>query len=338
MHGNRPQFAVVREDPETLRAVVERTPRRRILLVGSGGCSALCARSWWPRAEISLVEPNPAQRKRVQEKVDALRQGPQLDGRLDAATLRRFNVGDQDASGLSQDGNFEGLFRGLRAFIEEFVASPETIRGWFEPGSGDRAPATMRRAIDDPYWPVAFELFFHDSLLETMFGPAATQHAEPGSYPKYFRERIERGLVRSDRADNYFLHHLFLGCYLDRPNALPPFLRQAPSLETEFDWFDGELAAIESFAGYDVVDLSNVLDWTDEVAARDLARRIGAELDPGASVMWRQLNNRRQRESWFGDYVVFDRALGQRLVDVDRSLFYESVHVGQRRNGSAQTS
>ena len=55
------------------------------------------------------------------------------------------------------------------------------------------------------YWPVAFELFFSDQLLNAMFGAAATQHAPPGSYSAYFRGAIEAGLCRPDAAQNYFL-------------------------------------------------------------------------------------------------------------------------------------
>src|SRR5436190_2186981 len=55
-------FALVREDPELDRLVVQQKPEaRRILMVASGGCTAAYL-ACLPRIEqIHLVDPNPAQ-------------------------------------------------------------------------------------------------------------------------------------------------------------------------------------------------------------------------------------------------------------------------------------
>ena len=45
--------------------------------------------------------------------------------------------------------------------------------------------------FEHKYWKVAFDLFFHHSFLEAMFGPEAVQHAPKDSYPEYFRKVIE---------------------------------------------------------------------------------------------------------------------------------------------------
>ena len=112
----------------------------------------------------------------------------------DTATRhRRFNIGTSDPEGLNQNGNFESLFRGLREFIFDLVADESEIRALFEE-EGQLANVS-ELLFSSKYWSVAFDLYFSDSLLNAMFGPDATQHAEAGSYPRYFQQLFEKGLT-----------------------------------------------------------------------------------------------------------------------------------------------
>ena len=110
-------------------------------------------------------------------------------------------------------------------FGDHFVLPREAWLRLFgdEPSAFDIAE--LRAAFTNAYWPVGFQLFFSDALLNTMFGPDATQHAVPGSYPGYFQGLIERGLLRDDARNNPFLQHIFLGHYMDREACVPPFLK-----------------------------------------------------------------------------------------------------------------
>jgi S-adenosylmethionine-diacylglycerol 3-amino-3-carboxypropyl transferase len=187
----------------------------------------------------------------------------------------------------------------------------------------------VAEAFARPFWPVAFDLFFSDSLLNTMFTPAATQHAPPGSYPRYFRELFERGLLEERAPQNRFLHHVWLGRYLDRDGCLPPFLVR-PAKTYRFERADGTLDKVVSFSGYDLVNLSNVMDWMSPEQSRPLVDRLRAELRPGARILWRQLNNTTDRQAWFGSEFAFDAERDAARAAADRSLFYSSIHVGTR--------
>ena len=176
----------------------------------------------------------------------------------------------------------------------------------------------------------AFERFFSDPLLRSMFGPAATQHARPGSYPAYFQRAFEDGLTREGAVDNPFLHHVFLGHYLDREGCLPPFLA-APVPELRITFREGCIDAQLDLSGYGFVDLSNILDWMDTDQVGALLDKLCRESQPGTVVMWRQLNNARDLEAGLRGDFVFDAAWQRSLRARDRSLFYSSVHVGVRR-------
>ena len=310
VRDNPVQFAVVREDPLTEAALLD-PGASRALLIASGGCTALSLASLRPEVELTLVDPNRAQLELIERKVAAL-------ARFAPAT---FNVGDPSPAGLTACGNFESLFRGLRDFLQDLVL-PEA--GWRALLRGEVA---LARALDCPYWPAAFRIFFADALLHAMFGPAATQNAAPGTYPAHFQAALERGLRAPDRADNYFLHHILLGCYLE--HALPPYLSLRPTAP-RFTLVHGHVHDARDLGRFDLISLSNITDWMN---AEELARLATAleNLRPGARVLFRQLNSTTDLTRVFGRSLAFDVAAGRRLLAADRSLFYSAIHVATRR-------
>ena len=172
------------------------------------------------------------------------------------------------------------------------------------------------------YWPAAFECAFNEPLLHAMFGPAATQHAPRGSYPAYFQRAFEQGLRRPDAQTNPFLQHVLLGKYLEPL----PYMTAQRVLDIEL--IEGTLADVPDLGRFDVVSISNILDW----AADDLARQwsyLMAQLRPGALLLIRQLNNTRPLELLFPNFT-FDGAWGAALLATDRSLFYQRIIVGKR--------
>lgn len=316
-----PQFAVVREDPALDAEVLSRTPARRALLVASGGCSAFALLGRFPALEITLVEPNPVQADLVRRKLALLRH------RDHETHPARWNLGSDDPGGLCQRGNFERLFRQLRAFVQEFIAPRRAWEAFFERPEAEFLDAVFA----SPWWPAAFGAFFSDRMLETMFTAAATQHADPGSYPEYFRRAFERGLRRPDAADNPFLHHVWLGMYIDRPGSRPEWTAFHDGARDPVV-VPARLEDVSDLSGFDFVGLSNVMDWMDIGAIDRLGRNLRT-LRPGAAVLWRQLNNDDRHELRFGPGLAVDEELSEQLLRDDRSLFYNRVVAAFARAG-----
>lgn len=288
------KFAVVREDPDLELALLQRFSLRRPLVVASGGCTAL-ALMGADVDEVTAFDLNPTQLAHVERKRAARARG-------DTAAL-----GVESTEGLHEIGAFEGLFRVLRRFCDEFVP-------------GERTP---ERLSANPYWPAAFATTFNDAFLHAMFGPAATQHAAPGSYPGYFQRAFERGMARG--GDNYFLDHVFRGAY--RRQCAPPFVYATERAPLRL--IEGTLLDVPHLERFDLFSLSNVFDWSDD-------RVVGAWADAlqraeaGAVLLLRQLNNGRDLRAFF-PHFAFDDALSRELLARDRSLFYERIEVGVRR-------
>jgi S-adenosylmethionine-diacylglycerol 3-amino-3-carboxypropyl transferase len=316
---NPVQFAPVREDATAELALLDRlAPRNaQVLLVASGGCTALTLASLRPSLDLTLIDANRAQLDLVERKVAALRQHPPGS----AGRRRLFGIDADDAQSLSGCGNFESLFRGWRALIDDLVL-PAGGRQALLKGRNDRGDLLSNR-----YWPVAFDMFFGDALLEAMFGPEATQHAPRGSYPAYFRRVIEAGIQSADSSKNWFLHQVILGHYIE--DELPPYLRQPGT--ARFDLVHAPMAQAPPFARFDLIQLSNLFDWMNADAIGAIARRLCAECRPGAVLLLRQLNNRAPVERVFASAFDVDQRLSDEMTLADRSLFYERVLVLVRR-------
>ena len=312
----RIKFAVVREDPDVEHALCLRAEAGRALVVASGGCTALTLAHRLPGLRVTAFDLARGQLEHLEAKRKAVARGD----------LRMLNVGDDDPAGLNQLGEFESLFRTLRRFVEEMVAPAAEIARYFDASTpGEERAAVVDRWTRGRYWPVAFSLCFHDALLHAMFGPAATQHAEPGSYPAYFQRAFERGLRRPDGPRNPFLSHVLLGRYA--PEHAPDYVRAGRPLEVET--VHGELPDVPDLGRFDVVSLSNVFDWSDDALVHRWVEALRT-LQPGALVVVRQLNNRRDVGRFFAGGFAFDDALGDDLLSRDRSLFYERIRVAER--------
>lgn len=318
---NTLQFAVVREDPEVELELFRKYEFKNAILIGSGGCTAISLASEFPEVKLTIIEPNPAQLKLIGEKIRALKKWK------GAVLNRKFGVGISDEHGMSliERGNFESLFRGLRSFIFNFIADKKQFAALLKRGSKTKWQSVFKH----PYWSVAFDLYFSNSILETMFGAAAIQHAPKNSYPIHFRSVIEKGLLRSDRKDNYFLYHILLGHYPSHKSGWPPYLRKQDKI-ISLSTFQGLAQNFKNYSGFDFVDLSNIFDWSSEGEVKRLAKKLTKELEPGAFILYRQLNNSKNFRPHFGSSFDWLDTEADRLHQKDRSLFYSSIHIARK--------
>ncbi len=322
MRDNPIQFAVMREDPAIEFDLVATRNCQRVLVIGSGGCTALNLQAKFPHLEITLVDPNPAQIGLIRSKMQALQTAKGTD--RDAL----FNIECADPAALNACGNFESLFRLLRDYIREFILGPAEIEAMFATEAGLSAKSLL--LLSHSCWPVAFQLFFSDTILRSVLGPAATQAGPPGSYPRYFQQSIERGLQSPQALKNYFLHHIFFGHYRNIPGALPYYLANpVPAFRIQLQ--NTTASAVENFGDFDLVSLSSVLDWMPESAIADLAARLARDMKPGALLVFRQLNHSKTFEQVFGPRFKFDRVRPEAMLAKDRSLFYSRLNVATKQ-------
>lgn len=322
LKNNGIQFSVVREDAAIEIELIERYKIKKPVLIASGGCTAFNISSVYADIDLTLIEPNSHQIELIKKKIKILRT-------QNKATIENhFGISDSSDidSKLTESGNFESLFRQFRSFIFEFIADKNKIRHLILRGT----TSDWKHLFKHPYWTIAFELFFSDPLLRTMFGDFAIQHAPKGSYPLYFRTVLEDGLLRKDRGSNYFLHHIFLGHYFNNRKALPHYLIKPPK-KMNYRFINKLALSVPSYADFDLVGLSNIFDWSSDKQVSLLANKLSKELKSGSIILFRQLNSNKNFTKHFDSKIIWQDTLAKRLHRADQSLFYQSLHLGVKK-------
>lgn len=325
-------FAVIREDARLEGDLVRRTDASRILTVASGGCVALSLASRFPNLRVTAFDRSRAQLEHVGSKAIAAARGER----------RLLNVEDATAESLNQCGEFEKVFRLLRKFFEEFIASHGDLLAFFTRGRPvHELDAMVRRWTTSRYWSAAFHACFTDELLRTTLGSAALLHAEAGSYPEYFARALARGFRRDNAPENPFLQHIFLGGY--RRGCEPHYirhgdlvkLRSSPSEPAGLELVHGDLTNVPELDRFDIVSLSNLPDGANDDEIQTWATLLKEQLKPGAAMLIRRFNTEHKIRPFFESHFTFDSALGRSYFYRDRSLFYERFEVGFKKPDAA---
>lgn len=319
MVDNKVQFGTVREDPQIEIDLISKYSLKSAVLIGSGGCTAFSVKTIFPNIDISLIEPNKAQINLIKKKIRKLKNSNLAESRRTIGTHKKHP--------LIESGNFESLFKMFREFIHEFVLSQAELRTLLKTG----AKTQWQEIFKNPYWKTAFDLYFSNSLLVSMFGPEAIQYAPKDSYPKYFKTRLERGLIQSDARYNYFLHHIFLGHYLSGTKTLPIYLIKKPkNLRMKFNpCFAHEF---DKYGDFDLVSLSNILDWSSPQMVKKIAAQVSSSMRKGSVLVYRQLNNKTDFKKTFKGFN-WQTKIEKFILNKDRSLFYSKICIGIKNEG-----
>ncbi|OQX33837.1 MAG: hypothetical protein B0D91_13565 [Oceanospirillales bacterium LUC14_002_19_P2] len=176
-----------------------------------------------------------------------------------------------------------------------------------------------------PFWQHLFHICFNDDFLVFLFGKEAIQHGEKNSYIEYFRQRFEWGLFQEDSYCNYFLHSILLGRY-QQPFA-PDFLTSGQHYS--LNYHTASLLELDSIAHYDLISLSNILDWCDQDTISQHTKKLQS-MKPGSVLILRQLNNQQSLRPLLEPAFSFDQTLSEQYQAKDRSLFYNTIEIATR--------
>ncbi len=349
-------FAQVREDP---RLDVELCGRflssnrggTKVVMIASGGDTAACL-ARMPLARLVIVDVNPAQIALTRCKLDLARRASREDalrwlghvpmaqrdreGQL-AETFGQLGLrGDalgaiEKVAALGPDhaGRYEVCFSELRAAI----ANAGALSEFLDSSSTDEAAAMIAPgtplggALD-----AAFASVMSLPNLVALFGRDATQNPRQ-SFASHFAGRVRAAAACFPPCTNPFLWQMLDGKFPDGITSdwlAPEAWAQRPRVDPEYmqaTMLDA-LSSLDA-ASFDVVHLSNILDWLSvEDANRILIAAHGA-LRPGGATIIRQLNSSLDIPSLESGFR-WDYEAGRDAAARDRSFFYPQIHIGFR--------
>lgn len=309
-------FAQVREDAELDLAMARRAgPRASVVMVASGGCTAAALAGSPHVARIHLVDPNPSQvalcrlklrwlqSREIRERLELLGHEPMNSGirsRIVAAELESLGLPPRILGPLEFVGRF----------------GPDFI------GRYERVFEQLRRRL-------AFRETMSLPNLVALFGTAATANRRM-PFSEHFRVQTRRALARWTVSENPYLSQMLRGRF---DGARTPWLC-APrrTVLPRISWAveDMQSALHRAEREFDLVHLSNILDWCSPQEARTTLRLARRALRPGGRLIVRQLNS-TLRIPELGEGIEWDRIAGREFRRRDRSFFYRKIHVGRKR-------
>ncbi|HEX5830819.1 MAG TPA: DUF3419 family protein [Gemmatimonadaceae bacterium] len=350
-------FGQVREDPLLETYALEPAEHRTLVVVSSGGCTALSLLAAGAGRVIG-VDVNPAQHHLVELKLAAARALPpeRLLAFLGAApdvnrvgTYIALRPLLSDAArawwdrrpalvraGAMNAGVTERLLRHVCGAVRTLVHRRATVARLLACRTLAEQRALYHAKWDTWRWRLLFRALLGRRALERAYDPAFFAHVEQRGFAEHFLATVARGLTECAVHDNYFLHHLLTGRYpAGEPGGVPPWLAPAglARLRDRLDALrlvDGSVtaclrtlpdASVHGFA------LSNVMEWLDPAEIDALFAEVVRTAAPGARLVFRNFVGWTEvPERWRGR-VREDRVLGETLIRRDRSLVQRRIAV-----------
>ena len=257
-------------------------------------------------------------RRRLISELETLAMPPDALGPIDLVA----EVGPDHA------GRYEDLFSKLRAALAEVSDELTALLELRDPVEQSRRadPSTsLGRALDE-----AFDSVMTLPNLIGLFGELATRNrCEP--FSRHFARRTRHALATFPAADNPYLWQMLQGRF--SPDIVYPWLRApVPERMPEISCrVSGMAEALQGqTAAYDLVHLSNILDWLSPDEARSLLGHVWSALRPGGWTFIRQLNSSLDIQSLEARFQ-WEEGFADVLHERDRSFFYRQLHPGRKR-------
>lgn len=305
-------FAQVREDPRIDQRLLQEIGREaRVLMIASGGETAALVATLLLK-NLHLVDMNPAQVSLTRLKLamlsdtsaaDRLRllghitmpaeqRDSELQCRMADISMHEDVLGPRKLiAELGPDycGRYEWVFARLRELLAAHHQELSELLSLSEPNGqlklmdfGTRLGSALEHAFID-----ALEL----SKLIAIFGPDATANRVV-SFAEHFLHQTRQALTWFPAAENPFLHQILLGQFpgpiwdwMDLPRGM-----EICPVEFRVGAMEAVLTSLPD-QNYDLIHLSNILDWIQPGQATTLLQQAFRCLSPGGMVVIRQLNS-----------------------------------------------
>jgi S-adenosylmethionine-diacylglycerol 3-amino-3-carboxypropyl transferase len=334
---DRLYFAQVREDPRLEVEALAPGPDDSIVIVGSGGCTALSLLTAGV-GHVTAVDVNRAQNHLIELKVAALtvlsraeslaflgaiRSAPperlrayeELRAHLTPAALAYWDAHRSSiAAGVLNAGVTERFIRMVVRMLRLAVHPRARIE---------------RMLASDTLNAQRFHLLLNRAVFRRAYDPAFFAHLERPSFADHFRWQAEHALTELSVRDNYFLHHMLTGQYpVDTAGGVPPYLSKEACVSVStsrerLTLVDGTITdhlrglpdgSVTGFA------ISNICEWIAPHDVDLLFAEIIRTAAPNATLCFRNFVGWTEVPPRFQHVITEDRVRGETMMRCDRSV------------------
>ena len=356
---DRLYFAQVREDPRAEIDALDPGPDDSLVVVGSGGCTALSLVAG-DAGQVTAVDVNRAQNHLIELKlaaVSALTRDEALAflGATDAPARNRLETfltlrplltlaarSYWDArlplvdAGVLDAGVTERFVRMLVRAMRLLVHPRSRLERMLACESIEEQRALFDQEWNTRRWRLFFELLLNRRVFRRTYDPAFFAQLERPSFAEHFRRCAEYALTELPVRDNYFLHHMITGRYpADAPDGVPPYLTTegyaaVAERRARLTLVDGSMTDYlrilpdSSVTGF---SLSNICEWLGPAEIDALFAEIVRVAAPGAMLCFRNFVGWTEVPPRFRQIVREDRVRGEELTKRDRSVVARRIAV-----------
>ena len=356
---DRLYFAQVREDPRAEIDALDPGPYDSLVVVGSGGCTALSLIAAGA-GQVTAVDVNRAQSHLIELKlaaVSALSRDETLSflGATDAVSRDRLETyvhlrplitaaarSYWDArpalvdAGVLGAGVTERFIRMLVSAMCVLVHPRSRLERMLACQSIEEQRALFAREWNTRRWRLFFALLLNRRVFRRTYDAAFFAHLEQPSFAEHFRRCAEYALTELPVRDNYFLHHMITGRYpAGAAEGVPPYLTTEGHAAVadgreRLTLVDGSMTdylRILPDATVTGFSLSNICEWLAPNAIDELFAEIVRVAAPGATLCFRNFVGWTEVPPRFRDVVREDRDRGEALTKHDRSVVARRITV-----------
>jgi len=344
-------FAQVREDPVLEIEAIEAGPGDTVVVVSSGGCTALSLLAAGAGTVVA-VDLNKSQNHIVELKLAAVSELSAPDAtrflggwpadiawrrstysrlreRMTPAATAYWDARrTQVTAGVITAGVSERFIGTIMRAVRTAIHPPARVRRLLACKTLDEQRALYATEWDSRRWRLLFTALLNKVVFRKTYSPAFFQHVENPSFAKHFYGLAEHALTNVPIATNYFVHQMLTGFYpAGVAGGLPPYLdatspaslADAAERLTMVDGSFGDYlktCADGSLAGF---ALSNICEWLTPAQIDDMLTEIVRTARPGARLVFRNFVGWTDLPARWADQISEDAELGERLIARDRS-------------------
>lgn len=351
-------FAQVREDPRVEIAALAPRASDRVVVVTSGGCTALSLLAAGA-GEVHAVDLNCTQNHIADLKFAAVRG---LERRTAIAFLGGLPASGEERAvaygavrseltpaareywdrrrsairrGVLNAGVSERFIALVSWLLRHVVVTPDGVDRLLSCRTLDEQRTLFAREWDTRRWRWLFAALLNRWAMSRAYDPAFFAHVGRADFAEHFRRLAEHALTDVPVADNYFVHQMLTGRYpVDHPDGVPPYLSEAgtrvvASIRRRFTLVDGSVSAyLRTLPDRSVngIALSNVAEWMTPAEVRGLFAEVERVAAPGARVVFRNFVGWTEVPTAC-TRLVEDAPFGAALIWRDRSVVQPRVVV-----------
>ncbi len=356
---DRLYFAQVREDPALEIRALRPTGADTIVVVSSGGCTALSLLAAGA-GRVFAVDLNATQNHLVELKARAVaRLSPgeavrflggawarasdrteiylRLRAELSRAAQAYWNTHLRAIRrGVIDAGVTESLIARIVRAIRLAVHAPSRIARLLACRGLEEQREFYAREWNSRRWRALFSILLNRAVFNRTYNPAFFRHVGNIDFARHFYRLAEHTLTELPVRNNYFLHQMLTGFYpTGAPDGLPLYLSEAgagriSSTRDRLTLVDGSYENFlrsrpaRSVSGF---ALSNICEWLspDEIDA--LFGEIARTAAPGARLCFRNFVGWTEVPARWRKVIVEDPEQGAALIRTDRSMMQSRLAV-----------